>query len=44
MNEKQTKEMLEALEALMKALDEYDSFREQYTGLPDEYWHSMNKD
>ena len=44
MNEQQAKQMLEALEKLMEALSEYDDFRELYTGLPDEYWHSMNKD
>ena len=37
-----TKEVLKALEDLMKALDEYDSFREQYTGFND-LWRPQDK-
>lgn len=36
------KEMLKALEELMKALDKYDSFREQYTGFYD-LWKPQDK-
>jgi len=44
MNETEREAMLEALQALMDALENYEEFRELNTGLPDEYWHSMNKD
>ena len=44
MNETERKAMLEALEALMNALEDYEEFKELNSGLPDEYWHSMNKD
>lgn len=44
MNEKEREAMLKALKALMDALENYEEFRELNTGLPDEYWHSMNKD